>query len=206
MATGPLDADPLASLRAERDELARRCREAEGHVERLTTELGEARAELAAYAAAPRDSLSLFDGEPPADRITGDGSDPRVLSLVLGATAVVAGMVALLALLNGKITSGFGLVMVALTVLLAWGAARTRVVPVEVSVVRGIVYVEQGESTHRFDLRKPETRVEVQGRPGDSGWAVRFPRRHLDPFVVDASMVDPHEFLQQLREYRPDLG
>ncbi|NHA01506.1 hypothetical protein G5V59_21540 [Nocardioides sp. W3-2-3] len=34
--------------------------------------------------------------------MTGDGSDPRVLSMVLGATAVVAGMVALLALINGK--------------------------------------------------------------------------------------------------------
>ena len=149
----------------------------------------------------------MFEGDPApgSDRLTGDGSDPRILSLVLGATAVVAAMVALLALLNGKIATPFGVVMIALTIGLAWGAARTRVVPVEVSVVRGIVYVEQGETTYRFDLRKPSTQVEISGRPGESGWAVRFPRRNLDPFVVDGSMVDAADFTRQLREYRPEL-
>ncbi|WP_181407607.1 hypothetical protein [Nocardioides sambongensis] len=43
------------------------------------------------------------------------------------------------------------------------------------------------------------------GRPGDSGWQVRFRRRGLDPYVVDASMVDPHAFVRQLREWRPEL-
>ena len=83
--------------------------------------------------------------------------------------------------------------------------ARTKVVPVEVSVVRGMVYVQQGESSYRFDLRKPETAVDMVGQPGDAGWAVHFGRRGLDPFVVDASMVDAAEFVRQLREYRPAL-
>jgi len=206
VANGPVEPDELAALRTERDALLRRCERAEEQVATLGAELAATRERLAALEA-DDGSLSLFEGDPPAsgDRLTGDGSDPRVLSMVLGATAVVAAMVALLALLNGKIATPFGVVIVLLTVVLAWAAVRTRVVPVEVSVVRGIVYAEQGETTYRFDLRKPSTRVEMQGRPGESGWAVRFPRRHLDPFVVDGSMVDAEEFTRALREYRPEL-
>lgn len=203
MATGPLDTDPVPSLEAERDALARRCAAAEAEVRRLADELADARAQLAAQDDAH--SLSLFDGEPTGGRLTGDGSDPRVLSLILGATAVVAGMVTLLAMLNGKLTSMIGLTMLALTIGLAWGAARTRVVPVEVEVARGVVYIKQGESTHRFDVKKPETQVLVLGRPGDADWAVQFPRRGLEPFTIDSSMVDPQSFLDQLREHRPEL-
>lgn len=193
MATGDLGVDPEAALRAERDALAARCERAEAEVERLRAEL----------AAAQDSSLSLFEG--PDAGPFGDGTDPRVLSLLLGITAGVAGMVALLTLLNGSLLSPFGLLVLAIAVGLAWGAARTRVVPVEVEVVRGLVYITRGDDTHRFDLRKPTTQVEVVGRPGEAGWAVRFPRRNLDPFVVDASMVDPARFLEQLREHRPEL-
>ncbi|WP_182377829.1 hypothetical protein [Nocardioides sp. WS12] len=201
----------MTSLRAERDALARRCADAEAEVRRLGDELTSARAQIAAQIAAQvaaeseAGSLSLFDGDAAGDRLTGDGSDPRVLSLILGATAVVAGMVTLLAMLNGKLGSIFGLAMLALTVGLAWGAARTRIVPIEVEVVRGVVYVKHGESTHRFDVKKPDTQVLVFGRPGESDWAVHFPRRGMDPFVIDASMVDPQGFLRELREYRPEI-
>jgi hypothetical protein len=209
MATGPLGTDPAGALRAERDALARRCTDAEARVEALTADLAEAHARVAALEAAREaesGSLSLFDGSSTSgDRLTGDGSDPRVLSLVLGSTAVVAAMVALLALVNGKLGTPFGVIMVALTIGLAWGAARSRVVPVEISVVRGMVYIQQGESSYRFDLRKSETAVDMVGRPGEAGWTVHFGRRGLDPFVVDSSMVDAVEFTRQLREHRPEL-
>ena len=207
MATGPLGTDPTAaSLQAERDALARRCQAAEEKAAQLERELADARQELAALRDADEQGLSLFADQPASpDRLTGDGSDPRVLSMVLAATAVVAGMVAFLALVNGKVLTPFGVAIVLLTIALAWAAARTRVTPVEVSVVRGIVYIEKGESTYRFDIRKPETGVDMVGQPGDHGWAVHFARRHLEPFVVDASMVDAHEFVRRLREYRPDL-
>jgi len=200
------DVDPVVALRLERDELARRLAASQDEVTRLSAALDAARAEVAALEAERGDSLSLFDGEPTAgERLTGDGSDPRVLSMVLGATAVVATMVALLTLVNGKLGSPFGIAMVLIALVLAWAAVRTRVVPVEVSVVRGVVYVEQGESTHRFDLRKPSTGVEVVGRPGEPGWQVRFARKGLDPFVLDGSQVDAEEFLRQLREHRPEV-
>ncbi|TNM44112.1 hypothetical protein FHP29_05205 [Nocardioides albidus] len=205
MATGPLDdVDPVVALRLERDDLARRLAASQDEVARLSAELERSRAQVEALESG--DSLSLFDGGPqPGDRLTGDGSDPRVLSMVLGATAVVAAMVALLTLLNGKLGTPFGIAIVLIAAGLGWAAARTRVVPVEVSVVRGVVYVEQGESTHRFDLRKPGTAVEMVASPGDPQWAVRFPRKGMDPFVIDASMVDPEAFVGQLREHRPHL-
>ncbi|MFC5727406.1 MULTISPECIES: hypothetical protein [Nocardioides] len=206
MATGPLGTDPADSLRSERDVLARRCADAEEQIQRLTTELEQARAQLAAYESEGTAGISLLSGQPASsDRLTGDGSDPRVLSLFLAATAVVAAMVAFLALVNGKLGTPFGVVMVLLTIGLVWGAARSRVVPVEVSVVRGVVYVVQGEASHRFDLRKEHTQVQMVGQPDDPGWSVRFPRRHMEPVVIDRTMVDPHDFVWQLREYRPQL-
>ena len=81
----------------------------------------------------------------------------------------------------------------------------TRVVPVDVHVSRGMVYVDRGESSYRFDLRRAETKVEMVGQPGDADWAVHFPRRGMDSFVVNGSMVDAAEFTRQLREYRPSL-
>jgi hypothetical protein len=206
VASGPLGTDPLAALRSERDQLARRCADAEDRVQRLTSELEQARARLAAYESPDSPGISLFSDQPAStEGVVGDGSDPRVLSLVLAATAVVAAMVAFLALFNGKLLTPFGVVMVLLTIGLAWGAARTRVVPVEVSVVRGIVYVERGETRHQFDLRKEHTQVQMVGQPGDPGWAIHFLRRHLEPFVIDGTMVDPHDFVSRLREYRPQL-
>ncbi len=44
------------------------------------------------------------------------------------------------------------------------------------------------------------------GKPGDSYWQVQFHRKGMDDFVVDSRMVDPQEFVRQLRQYRPDLG
>lgn len=207
MATGPVDRRHDAA-ETSYDDLARRVRDAERRVEELTAELAAARARIEELesGSAP---LSLFDDggaeEEPVPALTGDGSDPRILSLVLGATAVVAGMVALLALVNGNLFTPFGFVIVALTIGLAYAAHRARVPSADVSVVRGVVLVDKDGSTHRFDLKNENTKLDVQGRPGDAFWQVKLIRRGLEPFVVDASMVDPREFMAQLREYRPEL-
>ena len=113
MASGPLEIDPVIALREERDALARRLAASEQKVRQLNADLDDARAQVAALEAAGPEPLSLFEGDMlGADGLTGDGSDPRVLSMVLGATAVVAGMVTLLTLLNGKLASPFGVAMV----------------------------------------------------------------------------------------------
>lgn len=203
MASGPLDPDPVASLRAERDALARRCEQAEQRVRDLTAEVAALREQAAQRPTAS--DLSFFASDDAGAGLGRDGSDPRVVPLVLGAIAVVSAMVTLLALLNGTLDSPFGVVMIALTVGLAYAAARTRVPASQVTVTEGVVHAEKDGSTYRFDLRSDATRIEVVGEPGDAYWQVRFLRRAMDPLVVDAEMVDPHSFMAQLREHRPTL-
>ena len=196
----------LRRLRAERDELEQRALAAEQRAAELAAEVAALRAQLAEPVDPNR--LSLFDevGEDAAGP-GGDGRDHSVVPLVLGGVAVVSGMVAVLALVNRGPASPVTLLMLALTVLLGYLAWNNRVEHWNVSVGRGMVYIDSGtgSASYRFDLRSSSTEVEMTGQPGDPGWQVRFLRRHLDPFTVDASMVDPHEFVAQLREWRPQL-
>ena len=215
MASGPLEHHREEELLAELDEMARRCVAAEKHAEaaerraeaaenrtaELDEEVTRLRGELASSAEPA--SMGFFEGEEAT--AGGDGSDPRVVPLVLGATAVVSAMVTLLAFVNGNLFTTFGVVMIALTIGLAIAAARTKVPPVEVTMSNGVVYAQRDGSSYRFDLRNDSTRVEMDGQPGDSYWQVRFLRRHMDPLVVDADMVDAAPFVAQLREYRPSL-
>lgn len=206
-----LRGDELAEVRAERDALKHRVAEAEAIAEQLAEELGQARARLseAREVAAPDPQrLPLFDDAVRQQDGSGraaNGSDPILLPIALGATAVVAFLIALLSLAN----NGFGSIVSIGAMLgsfaLGWAAWRTRVVPVDVYVEKGIVHVEKGDAELRFDLTNKATRIEVVGRPGDSDWLVRFYRRALDPCDIDASMVDPERFLARLREYRPEL-
>ncbi|HET9423324.1 MAG TPA: hypothetical protein VFO49_19460 [Nocardioides sp.] len=196
-------AEEIRRLRAERDALEQRALEAERRAEALAAELAEARAELDVDPG----RLSLFDDLPDeeAGPRAADGSDPAVLPIALGATALVAAMVALLAALDRGLGSPVALVMLGLACLLAYLAWNSRVERFEVSVSRGMVYIDSSSNSYRFDLRQPTTEVEMTGRPGEGGWQVRFLRRHLDPFTVDATMVEPAEFVRQLREWRPEL-
>ncbi len=207
MASGPLGEPPMESLQAERDALAARCADAEQQVTDLTHRLAAANARIADLeAAAAAEPTSFFDG--PDSRSAGlatDGSDPRVLSLILAATSVVAGMVALLALVNGNLSTTFGYAMVVTTVVLAWAALRTRVMGAQISMSNGVVYIEKGETSYRFDVKHEGTLIDMVGQPGDSYWQVQFHRKGMDDFVVDADMVNAEEFVRQLREHRPDL-
>lgn len=206
MATGPLDEPPVESLQAERDALAARCAEAEQQVADLTARLAAANARISELEEAAESPMSIFDGvDPGATGLSRDGSDPRVLSMILAATSVVAAMVALLALINGNLFTPFGVAMILTSLVLAYAASRTRVMGVDISISHGVVYIEKNESKYRFDLRHDGTLIDMVGQPGDSYWQVQFHRRGMDDFVVDAGMVDPQEFVRQLREHRPNL-
>lgn len=205
--------DELAALRRERAALERRALEAEALAEQLADELAEARRRLAAQAeaadAAPVDPthLSVMDGAEPAEpgsHFAPDGSDRAVLPLALAGIAVVAFLVAVVTVVAGRF-SFLTVVALAVAGALVWAAAQTRVAPVTVEVVDGVVEVTSGESRHTFDLRNEQVKVDVQGRPGDEFWRVRFYRRALDPVDIDATMVDAADFMRRLREYRPGL-
>ena len=214
MATEPVGDQPASSvrpsgpaelrrLRAERDALEARVLAAEERAEALAAELAELRAEQVV----DPDRLSLFDDLPP-EATTDLADSPRdstVVPVALGATAVVTGMVALFAMFDRGLFSPLTLLLLALTCLLGYLALNSRVETFEVSVSRGMVYIDSSSDSYRFDLRSSTTQLEMVGQPGDPGWQLNFLRRHLDPFTVDASMVDPVEFVQQIREWRPEL-
>ena len=206
MASGPLEEQPTESLLAERDALTARCADAEQQVTDLTAQLAAAHAQIADIEAAAAEPMSIFDGaETRSAGLATDGSDPPVLSMILAATSVVAGMVALLALVNGNLSTTFGYAMVVTTVILAWAALRTRVMATQVSMSNGVVYIEKGETSYRFDVKHQGTLIGMVGQPGDNYWQVQFHRKGMDDFVIDADMVDAEEFVRQLREYRPNL-
>jgi len=200
--SGPAE---LRRLRAERDALEARALDAEARADALAAEVAELRA--AEHAIDP-DRLSLFDDLQPEDDTQGyaeDGSDPTVVPLALGGTAVVTGMVAVFAIFDRGLFSPLALLLIAITALLGYLAWNSKVETFEVSVSRGMVYIDSSSDSYRFDLRSSTTQLEMVGQPGDPGWELRFLRRHLDPFSVTASMVDPVEFVRQIREWRPEL-
>ncbi len=72
------------------------------------------------------------------------------------------------------------------------------------TVKGGQLEVRQGGLHLKFDLSSHYTPIEAQGAPGQRDWRVLFGRGSMPPFVVDASIVDAHEFMALLRRYRPE--
>lgn len=139
--------------------------------------------------------------------LVADGSDPGVLPIALGGTALVGTMVVFLAALNGNLFTPFGLAIVAITAMLAYFAWMTRVERIEVQLSKGgVVYVERSSSgSLRFDLRHDATRVTMSGDPGTQRWEMTFARGGVGSFTVTSAMVDSNEFVRGVRAYRPDL-
>ena len=131
-----------------------------------------------------------------------------------GTRRQVLAVLALLALLATAVaatvayavgTTGVWAVAVGLGVLtLLLGSAWSASTPASVTVQGGRMEVLSRHGRHVFDLASPYTPIEVVGRPGSRSWKVLFKRRNMSPFVVDASMVDPHEFMRVLRFFRPE--
>lgn len=129
----------------------------------------------------------------------------RVLTAVTLAAAVLTAL-ALRAALAEPDSARVGLaVIAAVTTLVLW-VVRASATPARLRVQLGQLEVVRGHRRDVVDLASDYTDVEVQGRPGHRGWRVVFPRREGDPVVVDASVVDPEEFMRVLRAYRPEPG
>jgi hypothetical protein len=127
----------------------------------------------------------------------------RLVGLVL-LIALVGAAVATYAVYRNRTTLTIGLaVTLGVLVIIIW-AVRAGSPPPRLSVRAGQLEVVQAGGRFVFDLSGGYTPIEVVGRPGDRGWKVLFLRRNMDPFVIDSSMVDPHEFMKVLRRYRPD--
>lgn len=86
--------------------------------------------------------------------------------------------------------------------LVLW-SAHSRAAPPKVVVENGVLTITRHDARHIFDLKSSYTPIEAVGTPGRRGWKVLITRRSMDPFVIDDSMVDPHEFTKVLEHYRP---
>ena len=128
-----------------------------------------------------------------------------------------------------RITSAFLLVGIALTLLAAWRAYDSRVqtdigfaailalftgivwavragsVPTRMRLHGGLLEVRAQAGRFLFELASAHTHLEQVGTPGRPGWKVLIHRRGMHPFEITRGMVDPHEFLDAVRYYRPDL-
>jgi hypothetical protein len=98
---------------------------------------------------------------------------------------------------------GLAAIVVIATVMI-W-AIRGGASVTKLTVHQGQLEVVQQGARMVFDMASEYTLVEVHGQPGKRGWHVLFPRRGMSPFKVDATMVDPDDFMRVLRFFRPQL-
>ncbi|WP_205473353.1 hypothetical protein [Nocardioides sp. SYSU D00038] len=97
-----------------------------------------------------------------------------------------------------------GLAAIAAVATLAVWAVRTSSPVTRLQVRTGQLEVRRQGDRFVFDLAGHYTPVEVIGQPGERRWKVLFLRRGMPPFVVDRTMVDPHDFMRVLRFFRPE--
>lgn len=82
---------------------------------------------------------------------------------------------------------------------------RAASAPPRVRITGGILQIEEHGQRHAWDLTNPYLRLQVVGRVGRAGWKVLLLRPEQPAYVVDASVVEPREFMAFLRSYRPEL-
>jgi hypothetical protein len=172
------------------------------------TEGPEDVAELSAAPEAESEVPPTRSAPPPVGASTNVEFTPRTrarrvigqLLLVALAGAAVAGY----AVYRDPTTLTIGVAATLGVLTLVLWAVRTSTATAHLSVHAGQLEVERGGGRFVFELAGSFTPIEVVGRPGDRNWKVLFLRRNMDPFVVDSSMVDPHEFMDVLRRYQPE--
>lgn len=103
-----------------------------------------------------------------------------------------------------RTTTSVGLLATAGVLTLVLYALRAGSGVRHLSVRGGMLDVADADGHAVFDLVSAATRIEVVGSPDRRGWQVLIDRPTTSPFVIDASMVDPHDFMRVLRAYRPD--
>lgn len=134
----------------------------------------------------------------------GNGSLPWIATLVALACAFVVGRMAYRGTLWDDVPLSATLTVVT-TILLGFALKAgnsARSVHLDES---GILKVTVGDMNSRFDLTSPNTRIEQTGAPGQRNWRVSILRRSMSPVTIDSRMVDPHTFMEALRQWRPDL-
>ena len=69
----------------------------------------------------------------------------------------------------------------------------------------GTLRLSFGDARHTFDIAPGGTEIAMLESPGDRGWRIQLLRRGLPPLEIDAGSVDPVQFTEALRQWRPNL-
>lgn len=130
------------------------------------------------------------------------GARRVITALLVVATAATAA--AGLAAWEARTTTSYAVACALGAVAALLLSARGRATGTEVSVENGMLRIAQGPTLHRFPLAGSYPPIDVLGEPGDRGWKVLIQRRGMAPYAVTASMVDPADFTEMIRRFRPD--
>lgn len=164
----------------------------------------EPTAETAAAAAAARRRATGPSAGPSTDVDFPPRNGTRRLVGLLLLVALVATAAVGYVAYEDRTTFNMGVAgTLAVLTLVIW-AVRAGASTARLSVRRGQLEILKGGGRFVFDLASTYTPIEVIGEPGKRGWQVLFLRRSMSPFVIDASMVDPEEFMKVLRRFRPE--
>lgn len=130
--------------------------------------------------------------------------DRRVVGFLLFAAAVVTVIEAAVAYADpGAVTLGLTGVLVLVT--LGTWRVWSRRTAATVVLTGSRLEIDRDGGRHVFDLADLRSPVDVVGVPGDRAWRVLFHRRGLSPYVLDATMVDPAQFMRVLHAHRAEV-
>ncbi|GAB3991834.1 hypothetical protein [Nocardioides marmoraquaticus] len=129
---------------------------------------------------------------------------PQYLAGVVFVAAAIGAVVLLVDFLgdtaSGRLVPAVGLVLLAGAALLSLGSLAPTVVTLRESVVE----VAHGETVRRYDLAESGVRLDLQGSPSSLSWQARLGHPDGDVDLLRRRQVDPREFTDAVRAYRPD--
>lgn len=132
-------------------------------------------------------------------------SSSAVLTVLLGLGALLAAGFTIYQAYLDRLMETPGIVAAIVTLVLVVAVGRTRNDTMEVWLEQGVLHVENDEFHRKFDLATNDTLVQMVGQPGERRWKVLLLRKSRPTFKIDGSLVDPHEFVPVLRQWRPEL-
>jgi hypothetical protein len=71
-----------------------------------------------------------------------------------------------------------------------------------VSIRDGVLEVARGDQEHTFDLRDPETRIDLGKQPGSPSWKASFAKPETPAVVIGARDVRARQFTQIVEHHR----
>ncbi|WP_300678244.1 hypothetical protein [Nocardioides sp.] len=126
----------------------------------------------------------------------------RMLGVLLG-LGLIATVAACWWAFSAKTLPAIGVAaVIGVATAIVW-AARAGDAVTHLSTIGSRLVIERAGTRTQFDLADPHTPVTVHGAPTDHDWAVTFARRGMPSVVLDATVVDPVEFMEVFDSHRP---